>query len=103
MAERRQHCERKLVSCEHGCGGLNILCPWEVALLGGVVLLQEVLCSISMQCNKELPFASLRNTVSSWLPSEDSLPLTTFRCRTLQLLLSACCHDSHHNDNGLNL
>jgi hypothetical protein len=25
------------------CGGLNMLGPWEVALLGGVALLEEVL------------------------------------------------------------
>jgi hypothetical protein len=61
----REHCSRVFLNFPTVdiCGDFNILCPWEVALLGRVALLEvvhyigfglEVLCVSSVQC-KESP------------------------------------------------
>ena len=76
------------------CDGLNMLGPWEVALLGGVALLEEGhhygggLLS-STQCRRVSFFwLQLDQDVDFSAPPAPSLP--------------GCCRASHH-DNGLNL
>ena len=67
------------------CGSLNMLDPWEVLLLGGVPLLEQVVpcwskyitlgVGFEIQCSSS---AQRERGVSSWLPS-----LQRCRCRTL--------------------
>lgn len=94
-----------------------MLCPWEVALLGGVALLEEVhhyvggpfgLLVLSLLPNRrESLFPScLRSRVFSWVPVEDSPLLlppgqdVEFLALPVACLTTHCCA-SHHNDNGL--
>jgi hypothetical protein len=87
--------------------------PWEVALLVGVGLLEKV-CYCKGWALGSPPMLRLylvckRTSASSCLPLEDSpiLPAFRSRCRTLSSFpapyLPVYCHDSHHDDNGLNL
>lgn len=78
----RTNCKSELDKPKN-CGGLNNLGAWEVTLLGGMFLLEqvcpcwgkcvtvqvnfEVLCLSSTQGKRDLPADYLWETVSSWL------------------------------------
>jgi hypothetical protein len=88
-------------------GGLNMPDPWEVALLGGVALLEEVsLCELGLWgpmlklCpwwERDLPPGWPKKTISLGLTSNQDVELLAPPAPSL----SACCHASYHDDNGL--
>lgn len=75
-----------------------MLCPQEVVLLGGMVLLEKVTLkdSFEVYCVR----ARLRVVLSLlFLPTDHTLELSDL----LALRLTACCHVSCHDNKGLNL
>ena len=60
-----------------------------MALLVGVALLEKM-------CHTEVSDAQARSNVSVWLPSDEDVEVSA-------LSPAACCHDSYHDENGLNL
>ena len=86
------------------CGGLNMLGPWEVALLGSLSLHRLALQSPSAQAlpsvEESFPPGYLQKRVFSWLPSNQDKKLSA---PSLPLCLPGCCRAFHHDENGLNL
>jgi hypothetical protein len=81
-----------------------MLGPWEVTLLGGVVLLEEVqLGKGSLEApHRKRPcnWLPAEETVSSWLPSDQD---AEHSAPSPAPCLPVLCHASCHEDNGLNL
>ena len=72
------------------CGGLNMLGPWKVALLGSVLLYRWDLRAPSAQAPP-----STEETVSSWLPSDQDIELSVpSPASCLPGLCHALCYDN---------
>jgi hypothetical protein len=82
-----------------------MLSPWDVALLGGMALLEYIhVVLLEKVCPVGVGFESLLLATCG----RQKLLQAAFRLR-LELLappapsLAACCHASRHDDHGLNL
>ena len=83
------------------CGALNMLGPVGSGTIrrcdlvgGGVSLCRQALRAPGAQV-----LSNVGERVSSWLPSNQDAELSA---PSPALFLPACCHVSHHDDNGLN-
>ena len=90
----------------HLCGGLNMLDPWDMALLGGVALLKEVwpcwrkyvIVGVGFEAPKLKLRPVKRESVFSWMLSNQDVELSASPVPCLP----RCCHASCLGNNKLN-